>query len=28
VPAGRLIHAILDNYGSHKHLCGRLTVIN
>jgi hypothetical protein len=28
VPAGKLVHAVLDNYGSHKHLCGRLTMIN
>jgi hypothetical protein len=28
VPAGKLVHAILDNYGTHKHLCGRLTMIN
>jgi hypothetical protein len=28
VPAGKLIHAILDNYATHKHLCGRLTVVN
>jgi hypothetical protein len=27
-PAGKLIHVILDNYAAHKHLCGRLTMIN
>jgi hypothetical protein len=34
VPAGKVIHAILDTdpakpiSATHKHLCGRLTVIN
>jgi hypothetical protein len=28
VPASKLVYCTLDNYATHKHLCGRLTVSN